>query len=401
MHRRRLLETMGVAAAATLTAPAVSAIGRREHRVARLEIIRLPVNRRGDWLILRLHTDTGLIGLGDASHSGDDTLTIAWLKRLADVLRNRSIFAVEPFRKTVHPSVAAEPKASAIVAAGALEQCLWDLSGQALGVPVSTLFGGAIRDRVPLYANINRSTDPRTPAGFAAKAQEAIAAGFDAVKLAPFDAMPVDLSRTTDVTPLIDEGIACALAVRQVIGPDRKLLIDAHSRFTRAEGLALTRRLEPLNLFWLEEVTPAMPVDDLVAIDRASKMPTAGGETIRWASGFYEYLHAGAVDIAMPDIKLCGGPLELKTIGGLAEAAGKRVSPHGPASPIGGLSAAHVATTLPNFDILEHAFGEVPWRAELIEPAEHIDRGALVLSNAPGLGARLNMETVERRGQLL
>ncbi len=400
--RRGLLGSLGLSAAALAGAPHMAAAAARAatgHSVGELEVFRLPINRRGDWLVLRLGTGRGaLTGIGDASHGGDDAATIGWLKRFAGMLRGQSIFEIERFRQQVAPIVAAERGASATVAASALEQCLWDLAGKALDVPVHTLFGGAVRNRIPLYANINRSTEPRTPEGFAAMAARAVAAGFGAVKLAPFDAMPADLSRARDVTPLIEQGIASAAAVRKAIGPGRALLIDAHSRFHLDEGLALARRLEPLDLYWLEEVTPADPVEDLAAINRAAKMPTAGGEAIRGVGGFYPYLKASAVDIAMPDVKICGGMLELRKIAALAEGAGLQVSPHGPASPVGGLAAAHVAAVLPNFAILEHAFGEVPWRAELLAPEEPIEEGTAKLALAPGFGFALEPRTLARWG---
>jgi galactonate dehydratase len=387
VQRRSLLK----GAMAMPLAYSLPAIARqvRGHEVAKLEVFRLPVNRRGDWLVLRLHTSDGLVGHGDASHSGNDAATVAALKQLLSLLQGESIFEVERFRAAARKSPGSD-SAAAVVAASALEHCLWDLAGQALGVPTHVLFGGALRPSVDLYANINRSADPRTPAGFAAMAEKAVTAGFSAIKLAPFDAMPANLDRRTAVQPLIDQGVACAAAVRQAIGPHHKLLIDAHSRFTRSEGEALAKRLAPLDLFWLEEVTPAEPIEDLVAINRSTVISTAGGESVRYVSGFYDYIRSGAVDIAMPDIKACGGLLELKKIAAIAEGAGMRVSPHGPASPVGGVAAAHVAATLPNFDILEHAFGEVPWRADLTVPPEPIEGGKLLLSTRSGLGISLN-----------
>ena len=393
--RRKLLGSLASGALAALAGPGALAAARRQ-TVGALEIFQVPVNQRGNWLLLRLHASGGLSGVGDASHGGVDTGTLAYLRQFAALLRGRSIFDVEWFRLAVAPVLAREPQASAIVAASALEHCLWDLIGKALDAPVYDLLGGALRREIPLYANINRSTEPRTPDGFARKAAAAVADGFDAVKLAPFDAMPATLDRSSDVRPLIDQGVAAAEAVRSAIGPERKLLIDAHSRFTRAEGLALIDRLAPLNLYWLEEVTPADPIDDLAAINRAAAMATAGGESVRGIAGFYPYIRAGAVDVVMPDVKVCGGILELKKIAALADAAGLAVSPHGPASPVGNIAAAHVAATLPNFTILEYAYGEVPWRAEIVSPAEDIREGKAVLSERPGFGLQLNDRALSR-----
>jgi len=358
-----------------------------------LEIFRVNVNRRGDWVLARLRTSAGLTGLGDASHSRDEQ-TVKHLNQFFEILRGRGLWEVERFRQTAEPAVAAGGQPAA-VAFSALEQCLWDLQAQAAGVPAWALFGGKIRDGIRNYANINRSTEDRSPEGFARMAERAVAAGFDAVKLAPFDDMPrqSDAAVAEKFTQL---GIDRAAAVRRAIGPRRDLLIDVHNRFDLKGGLDLARRFEPLNLFWLEETTPARPVENLAAINRAAKMPTAGGETIRGVKGFLPYLAAQAVDIVMPDVKYCGGMLELKKIAALAEAAGIPVSPHGPASPIGNLAAAQVCAGMPNFLILEFSFGEVPWRAELIDPPEALENGILKVTDRPGFGVKLNEKTVRR-----
>jgi galactonate dehydratase len=172
------------------------------------------------------------------------------------------------------------------------------------------------------------------------------------------------------------------------------LLIDAHSHFDLTRGMDLLRRLEPLNLFWLEEVT--RPVADLAAINEAAPMPTAGGESLFGLQENLDYIRAGAVDILMPDVKYCGGMLELKKVAAMAEGAGMPVSPHGPASPVGNVAAAHVCVGLPNFQILEFSHGETDWRAELIDPPETLAKGMLTVSERPGFGIRMNEKTAAR-----
>ncbi len=344
------------------------------------------VNARGNWILLRLRTDTGITGLGEASHGSSDAATLRYLAQFASMLKGRNAFDIEWLRSVAAPEIAAGGT-SAACALSALEQCMWDIVGQALNVPAYDLFGGALRTTIRTYANINRSTDPRTPAGFAAMATRAVEAGFTAVKLAPWDDMPADLTDAAKVEEITKLGIERASAVRKVLGPERDLLLDAHSKFDRARGLELPGRLEPLNLFWLEEVAP---VPDLPAIHHKATMPSAGGELIYGVKGFLPYINAGSVDIVMPDVKYCGGMLELKKIAALAEAAGLKVAPHGPASPVGNVAAAHVCAGMQNFLILELSYGEVPWRAELIDPPENTDKGFLSLSRRPGLGIKLN-----------
>jgi galactonate dehydratase len=380
--------------ASAVAAPAVAAPRQAAAvTVTGLETFAVKVNRRGNWVLFRLNTSAGISGAGDASHGGQDDRVIALARRWAEALRGRSVFDIEWLRQMAAGEVEQTGRPAA-VALGGLEQCLWDIQGKLLGVPVYRLFGGLLERRIRTYANINRSTEPRTPAGFAAMAERAVQAGFDAVKLAPFDGMPPMSAPAGEIDQAIGVAVEAIRAVRQAIGPERDLLVDVHSHLNLERGLALARRLEPLRLFWLEEVCPSL--EDLAAVNRAAPMPTAGGESVFGVKGFYRYITAGAADIVMPDIKYCGGMLELKKIAAMAEGAGLRVSPHGPASPVGGVAAAHVCATLPNFLILEHSFGEVAWRAEVIEPPEWIERGVLTVPDRPGLGLELNERTLVR-----
>lgn len=386
-----------------MLSPSIAAAATKEAAkltISDMEMAHVRVNRRGNWLIPRLRTSNGLNGLGDASQSTDDGQCIRFLKQYLDMMRGRSVFDVAWFRHASAPVCAQNGgnfgRTPSSVAASAFEQCLWDLQGKALGLPAYELFGGRIQQRIRLYANINRSTEDRTPAGFAANARRAMEAGFDAVKLAPFDDMPAGLPDRVQLDHFVQLGIDCAQAVRDVIGAKRDLLIDVHSHFNRQDGLELVRRFEPLNLYWIEEVCPPEPVENLAAIKKVAKMPTAGGEQIHGVRGFYPYIKAEAVDIVMPDVKVAGGMLELKLIAGMAEGAGLMCSPHGPASPIGNAAAAHVVATVPNFEIFEYSFGEVPWRAELVDPPERIENSSLILSDRPGLGCAINEKVAAR-----
>jgi galactonate dehydratase len=391
LNRRDALKVFSLAPLALAAEQhSVAQKGSTKLTVDSLEVFHVKVNHRGNWTIARLKTAGGITGLGDASQSSKDDQTVAYLKQFSDLIRGRSIFDIEWFRKAT-ALVVSQHGAPAAVAASSLEQALWDIRGKVFGVPCYEFFGGRIQERIRIYANINRSTTDRTPEGFAHMAEKAIGASFDAVKLAPFDEMPHGLTDQAKIEEYSRFGISCAQSVRQSIGDQRDLLIDVHSRFDLQNGLELTHRFEPIHLFWLEEVTQSDA--DLPAINKAANMPTAGGESYHGVGGFYPYIKAESVDIIMPDVKVCGGMLEVKKIAAIAEGAGLLTAPHGPASPVGNVSAAHVVATVPNFNILEFSYGEVPWRAELISPAEEVSNGALVLSNRPGLGITLNEKT--------
>jgi galactonate dehydratase len=402
MNRRRsILKAM--AATPFALAPVFAVAAEKERKrftISDMDLVRVHINRRGNWTMPRLWTANGLTGLGDASQSTNEIQCIAFLKQYLEMLRGRSIFDVEWFRRATAPVRAQNGghygRTPSAVAASALEQAMWDLQGKALGVPCYDLFGGRIQERIRIYANINRSTDDRSPAGFGANARRAIDAGFDAIKLAPYDDMPKSLTDQSQIDHFKQVGIDCTQAVRDVIGPDRDILVDVHSHFDLPNGIDLAHRFEPLNLYWLEEVCPPQPVGNLAQINKAAKMKTAGGEGIHGVEGFYPYIKADAVDIVMPDVKVTGGMLELKKIAGLAEGAGLMCSPHGPASPIGNAAAAHVMATVPNFEIFEFSFGEVPWRSELVDPPEQVEKSSLILSSRPGLGYTINAKTAAK-----
>jgi galactonate dehydratase len=394
MNRRQALQSLALAPWLPVL-PQVGAPpgGSARHVINTFETFRLPVNHRGDWVLLRTSTAGGLRGLGECSHSGNDERVVALVRQYLQALAGRSIFDIEWLRQWARPEIARIGRVAA-VALSAIEQSLWDLQGQALGVPAYQLFGGRLRSRIRQYANINRVTTDRTPGGFARSAADAVKEGFDAVKMAPFDGMPAGPASAR--AQHVGLGVESARAVRDVLGSSRDLLIDVHSLMTLDEGLALVAELEPLKLYWLEEVTPAEPLSMLASIRRAASMTTAGGEGIYGLEAFYRYAAGDAVDVLMPDVKWCGGMLELRKVAAMAEAMGLGVSPHGPASPVGNVAVSHLCAALPNIEINEFAFGEAPWRADLIDPPEAFDAGHLAVSDRPGFGIRLNDALVRR-----
>lgn len=391
MTRRDWLRSFGVAA----LPQCLSANPPESHRITSLDIYSARVGPRS-WVLVELRTTQGLTGLGDATANETvPTNTARVAREVFEAVRGRSPFEVERLRKASLARVAAaEPgeKRHTVAACSAIEQCMWDLQGKVLGLPCHALLGGKLRDTVRNYANINRATrgESRTAEGFAANARRAVDAGFDAVKLAPFDHMRRNERDPSAYESGVRRGIGFVEAVREAIGPDRDLLIDGHSRFDAAQAIEVGRTLEPLDLYWMEEMCRSY--EDLARFNRATEVQTAGGEMLWSVNEFYSYIQADAVDTLMPDVKYCGGIYELKKIGAMAEAAGLLTSPHGPASPVGNMAAAHVCVTMPNFDILELAFGEVPWRADSVRPPEALRNGRLTVPDRPGIGYEMNPE---------
>jgi len=361
-------------------------------RITRIEPLVVHVNRRGDWVFVLVHTDEGITGLGEASHNTNDALAVALIHQHAEALIGQDPLRIEALWHGLnrrHDGRVAHTVLSAI------EQALWDVMGQYLGVPIRTLFGGAVRERVRLYANVNRHVTDRTPEGFARAAAQAVAEGLTAVKLAPFDEVRGTDGVRTGPGAAWRRGVERVRAVREAIGEDVELLVDCHGRFDEPGALRVAEALAPCDLFWLEEPVPHTMTDALERITARVPMPTASAESVFSVEGFAPFLTRRVVDVIMPDVKHCGGLLEMKRIAGAARMTGVLVAPHSPSGPVSSAAGAQVMSTATNFLILEYAWGEAHWRADLLDPPERVEDGHLVLPDGPGLGHRLNMEVVE------
>ena len=365
------------------------------------------VNQRGNWHFIELKTNKGITGLGEASHGvtgnakDGQQLIETEIAAFFEMVKGSSSFLIEQYRQ--RGWTRAKSSRVSQTAFSAIEQALWDINGKALGVPVHQLLGGKLRDKVRTYANINRATNEkdangRRPASaFQKNAEVALKQGFTAIKMAPFDEMKALPSTPEQIRADIDHGIQCIEAVRKTIGNSIDLLVDVHSHLDQTLGIEVAKKVEPFNLFWFEEpVDPEKYVQETKAISDATSKTTAGGESIFGIEGFAPLINAKALDILMPDVKHCGGILELKYIAAMAETAGLQVAPHNPSGPIATAASVHAVATIPNFAILEMAYGEVPWRGELVIPSEEFVNGHIQVSDQPGLGYTLNYNEIAK-----
>ena len=352
-----------------------------------MESIVVRATARTAWIFVRLSANDGTTGLGEASMG---RLTdLPELADFFDLVRDRSPFEIQRYRERGRPRAATGDRRLA-TAFSAVEQAQWDLVGKALQAPVYDLTGGALTRKLPIYANINRATSDRTPAGFAANAQRAVGDGFLAIKAAPFDGFPSLDRPAAEVQAAADLGIACVEAMRAAIGPEVDLKIDLHSHFDEPLAVEVARRLEPQALSWYEEPVPPTDIESTAAIRRSITQTMAGGEFLFGIEGFAPLCRERAVDIVMPDVKHCGGVTELGRIATVAELHDILVAPHNPSGPVSTMISASVCAGLSNFDILEYQWNEVSWRGDLIEPPERFTDGVLEVPDAPGFGITLN-----------
>jgi galactonate dehydratase len=243
---------------------------------------------------------------------------------------------------------------------------------------------------LPVYANINRATTTRTPSGFAATAKAAVAEGFRAVKGAPWDGFPPPGSSASEIEAAVEKGIACVVAMRDAVGPDVDVMVDCHSFFDVALAERVAKRLEPQKLAWYEEPVAPEKIEETREIRRHIQQPMAAGEILYGVSGFAPLIRDKTVDVIMPDVKHCGGLLELTHIAAAAEQDGVEIAPHNPSGPISTAANVQVCAVLRNFRLLEFQWGEATWRGDILEPLERFEHGTLRVPDRPGFGIELN-----------
>lgn len=383
-------------APALLSLPALGAPEKRIE-VTGIETFFVRATRRTAWFFVRLKTNRGFTGLGEASdafpYQADWQVNAARLRTAIQkyfaMVENQSPLAIERYRQAGRSQAKAAGRLEA-TAFSAIEQALWDLSGKILGVPVHVLLGGAVRESLPCYANINRATTERTPSGFAASARQAVEQGFRTIKAAPFDGFPPLTSSTKEISEAATHGIACIEAIRSAVGPSCEILIDCHSHFDIPLAIDVARRLQPQRLGWYEEPIDPARIEETQQIRRGIVQPMAAGESLFGIEGFYPLVRSGAIETIMPDVKHCGGILEGRRIATVAELGNVKVAPHNPSGPVATAASVQWCGTLSNFSVLEYQWNEVPWRHELVQPPERFIQGALAVPQAPGSGIELN-----------
>ena len=351
------------------------------------------VNRRGDWIFVVLETEEGLTGIGEASHSGNDHSVCGVVASLAEDLIGKDPANINGLRREL-----GRYRKDRVIntALSAIEQAAQDVRAQFAGMSLARLWGGKVLDRVLLYANINRHVEERSPASFAKAAETAAAEGFRMIKLAPFDEVkPPNQRRSADEANWWP-GVERVRAVCEAVGPAVNVAVDCHSRFALSESFLVAAALEPLNLYWFEEPLPVSNLKGLHEVRLGIRQRLATAESLFGADSFHRLLEAGAADVVMPDVKHAGGDQETLLVGELAALHGVDFAPHNPSGPVASMHSGHVCAAARGFNILEFAWGEVPWRAELLDPPEQVEDGYLIVSDRPGLGHTLNVKTMRR-----
>ena len=369
--------------------------------VTDIEAFSARISERTVWTFVRVRDATGRRGWGEATLQGEAAAVHERVAALAPAFAGRALPSPLEAADAAGTRGGSLAEAAAI---SAIDQALCDLAGQERHQSLASLFGSARRATIALYANINRGTVDRRPSGFATRAREAASRGFDAVKIAPFDDVSPETAENPASRRLLALGVERVAAVRAAIGPERRLLVDCHWRFTERIASEMLREMEPLRLFWLEcplaedaSMFPALRRLRSQANDAGVRL--AGCESLTGCEAFRTFLDAGVYDVIMPDVKYAGGLAEMLRIGDAAAQRGVLCSPHNPSGPIAHAHSVHVSALLPAFPFLEFQYGESARFFDIVEGMlPDPGHGTSALPGGHGLGVGLDLA---RLGPLL
>ena len=342
------------------------------------------------WLFVRIETDDGLVGWGEASLEGYADVVRAAVDQFAEYLKGRDPGLIEDHWQVLTKSQFYRGGAVLASAVSGVDQALWDLKGKRLGVPVHDLLGGAVRDSIRAYGWVGGDD----PAEVADHISAQVETGLTAVKMNASGRM----NRNGSVAEL-DGVLSRVASAREVLGPDRDVAVDLHGRFTTATARRLAPMLEPLHPFFIEE--PVVPENShmIGRVVDATSIPIASGERLYNRQEFLPVLQAG-VAIAQPDLSHAGGISEVRRIAALAETFDALIAPHCPLGPLALAACLQVGFATPNHLIQEQSIGiHYNDGAEVLDyvldkaPLAFADGGFSLLTG-PGLGIEIDERAV-------
>ncbi len=338
--------------------------------------------------LVEVTTTDGLVGMGECIVRRAPQATKALIEHmLAPMIIGRDPHDVEGLWDEMFQQLRGwgHYRGFFLEAISGIDTALWDILGQAAGLPVYKVLGGAGRDRVPCYAS---SVYLAEITEMASDADAQVRLGHTAIKVKIGRSAQLG-GRRTDV--------ASVKAIRSAVGPGVDIMLDVNSAYDAATAIKVCRQLEDTDITWIEEPVPS---DDLAGYQRVragQPIPVAAGESEFGLFGFRELIQRGAIDILQPDVARVGGFTAAKRVGALVHAYNLRYAPHtGFSGGVSHLAALHVAASVPNLMTYEYFYAPNPLRDLFTDPFPEPREGMVAVPQRPGLGLTLDRKLLKK-----
>ena len=349
------------------------------------------------WVFLKLTTDSGIEGFGEAYSVPFHPQVVAQM--IADVYE-RHVIGFDPFKierlwRIIYSSGYTQRSDLSIMGVlSAVEMACWDIIGKELNKPVYELLGGQVHEKLRsytyLYPQPADTTDVYSDPELAAqRAAEYVKLGFTAVKFDPVGPYSAFDPRQLSLEAL-DHAERFVKTVREAVGSKCDLLFGTHGQMTAASAIRMARRLEKFDPLWFEEPVPPENVKEMARVARSTSIPIATGERLATKYEFARLLEAQAASILQLALGRSGGILEAKKIAGMAEAHYAQIAPHLYCGPIEGAANIQIDTCSPNFLIQEGIETWGGFQAEILKEPIRWEAGYIIPPTKPGLGVEIN-----------
>ncbi len=326
------------------------------------------------WIFLKIHTDAGVIGLGEPLLEGRALTIQTAIKEVEPYLLGKDPRQVVHHWQAIYRHAFYRGGPILTSALSGIDQALWDIKGKLLGVPVYELLGGPTRDRVRVYGRATTADEMK----------QRIKENFTVIKTFVAKKNPANIVENPRFIKYAVDNFA---SLRDAGGPDMDIAIDFHGAISPQLAKVLIKELEPYMPMFIEEPCQAQNVDMMVEIARGTHLPIATGERIFTKWGFREILEKKAASIIQPDLCHAGGITEGRLIAGMAEAYYIPIAPHNPMGPISLATGLQLAASVPNFLVQEQVtLGE----GYLKKPFKLEKDGTVLIPTGPGLGIELD-----------
>jgi D-arabinonate dehydratase/D-galactarolactone cycloisomerase len=355
------------------------------------------------FVLVQVVTDEGIIGIGECSPM-NATVTVPMVELLRDIIEGEDPRNIERLlEKMLIGSYKLQGRAAALAISG-IEIALWDILGKSVSLPVYRLLGGCYRDKIRMYATLSRDT----PKNLVRRAKAAVDHGFTGVKIKVatrwgFDAKP-------------DPTVETIRAVREEIGPDVDIMVDANSGWTVPTAIRMCHALEPFNILHLEQPVPERDLDALASVNQATTIPITFGEEDWSLWRFREVLEKGAAEVLQADPIKAAGILGCKKVGILAEAYSKILTPHNTSVHVGMAATLHLVAAVPvsrnpieclilpddaeseglEVSRTKDSKGASEVKRHLLTEPFKVEKGSIRIPERPGLGIELNPDIVRK-----
>ena len=352
--------------------------------------------RQREYVFIEVSTDEGITGWGEIT----GTLPVAnrsvcaALRHVSDLIEGDDPRLIEMIWNKIFRSFTYMGSRGATTnIISAIDIALWDIRGKVLGLPISELFGGPVRDGVPIYCH------PQNGSSIEEMVQHVkaiVETGQKALKLDPFQPHHEEESNGYLTGKLSAEsenlGVDRIAAIREAVGPDIEVMIDCHGRFDVPTAIRLAKALEPYNIWWFEEPVPVESTHALRQVRENVGVPICVGERLHTRWEFVPILENELADFIMPDVTWTGGISEIKKIATMAEAYYVPISPHDASGPVNVLAGAHAMASVPNHYRVETSRAKLNAYDEYIDHSLDIRGDKIYLSDRPGLGIELDRD---------